>query len=341
MPELIINPFDDAGYDLATMTQAVNIIPNSYGRVRQLGLFTPEPVRTRTILVEEMNGLLTLLQSQPVGAPAPRKKHGKGKLRSFIIPHIPYDDQIKPSDLQGVRAPGGTTEKILETEMLKRLTEMRGSHAITEEHLMCGAVKGIILDADGSTIYNLFTEFGITQKVVAFVMGTATTDVSAKCRAVVRHIEDNLFGDVMSGVRCLCGETWFDKLISHDKVKEFFLNHAKAIELTGSGLDPRKGFSFGGITFEEYRGKATDPLTGSMRSFIGASEAYFFPVGSQNTFKLHHAPADFMETVNTMGQPIYAKQVAHSSGKWIDIFTESNPLPLCRRPGVLVKGTTT
>ncbi|MGB3212450.1 MAG: major capsid protein [Desulforhopalus sp.] len=339
MGELIINPFDDSGYDLATMTTAVNLIPNNYGRVRQLGLFSPEPVRTRTILVENVNGVLTLLQSQPPGAPAPRKKQGKGVMRSFVIPHVPYDDQIKPSDLQGRREPGTVDEKTLEVEMRKRLTEMRSSHAITEEHLMMGAVKGIILDADGSTIYNLYDEFGIAGKSVAFALDVDTTEVTDKCREVVRHIEDNLFGDVMMGVRCLCDETFFDALITHPNVEKFYLSHAKAVELAGGGADPRKGFSFGGIVFEEYRGKATDPADGNMRSFISAGYAHFFPVGTQSTFKLHHAPAEYMETVGTYGMPIYAKQVMQPSGKWVDILTESNPLPLCRRPGALVTGT--
>jgi hypothetical protein len=337
MPE-IINPFDESGYDLATMTTSINLIPNNYGRVRQLGLFTSEPVRTRTVMVEEVNGVLTLLKTQPVGSPAPRKKHGKGKIRSFVIPHIPYDDVIRPSDLQGRRDPGTAEQKTLEVEMTKRLTEIRGSHAITEEHLLTSAIKGIILDADGSVIYNLYNEFGITAKNITFALANSETKITDKCRSVIRHIEDNLFGEVMSGVRCLCGETFFDTLITHPNVEKFYVNHAAAIELHGSAQDPRKGFRFGGITWEEYRGKATDPDTGSMRKFIGDSDAHFFPEGTQSTFKLHHAPADYMETVGTFGMPIYAKQVMAASGKYVDILSESNPLPLCRRPGVLVTG---
>jgi hypothetical protein len=335
----MINPFDTSGYDLATMTQSVNLIGNNYGRVRQLGLFMPDPVRTRTIVVEETNGLITLLQSQVPGAPAPRKKTGKGKLRSFIIPHIPYDDVIKPADLQGRREAGTIDPKTLAVEMTKRLTEMRANHAITEEHLMMGAVKGTILDADGSTLYNLYTEFDITQKTIDFVLDTDTTDVTAKCRETLRHIEDNLLGDVMMGVHCLCDETFFDALISHPNVEKFYLQHVTALQLAGVGTDPRKGFNFGGITFEEYRGKATDPATGNLRAFIAAGYAHFFPVGTQSTFKVHYAPAEYMETVNTLGIPIYAKQVMQASGKWIDILTESNPLPICRRPGTLVTGT--
>ena len=338
MPDLIINPFDVNGYDLATMTSAINLIPNSYGRVRQIGLFAGEPVRSRTIIVEETNGLITLLKSQPVHAPAPQKKHEKAKMRSFVIPHIPYDDVILPSDIQGQREPGSLGPKTLQTVMTRRLVEMRASHAITEEHLMMGAVKGTIVDADGSILYDLYTEFGITKKTITFALDNTATNVTAKCREILRHIEDNLLGEVMTGVHCLCSESFFDALIAHPNVEKFYLNHAQAIELAGGGKDPRKGFSFGGITFEEYRATATDPTTGAARRFIAADYAHFFPVGTMNTFKVHYAPADHLETVNTFGQPIYAWQKMDPKGRHVDIITESNPLPLCRRPALLVTG---
>lgn len=338
MPDLLINPFDANGYTMATMTQAVNKITNNYGRVRQLGLFALDPVTTRTVLVEETNGLITLLKSQPVGAPAPKAKHGKAKMRPFIIPHIPYEDRILPSDIQGQREPGSINPKTLESEMAKRLFSIRGSHAITEEFLMMGALKGIILDADGSTLCNLYNEFGVTQKNITFALASDTTKVTEKCREVLRHIEDNLLGDVMTGVRCLCGSGFFDALISHPNVEKFYMNYQQALELAGSNQDPRKGFTHGGITFEEYRATATDPTTGSARKFIGDDDAHFFPVGTMDTFKLHHAPANHMETVNTLGQPIYAWQTMDEKGRWVDVTSESNPLPLCRRPGLLVTG---
>ena len=47
--------------------------------------------------------------------------------------------------------------------------------AITLEHLRMGALKGVILDADGSTLYDLYQEFEITPKVVNFALTTAST----------------------------------------------------------------------------------------------------------------------------------------------------------------------
>ena len=47
------NPFDNPGFSMASLTTAINLIPNRYGRIEQLGLFPAKPVRTRQIIVEE------------------------------------------------------------------------------------------------------------------------------------------------------------------------------------------------------------------------------------------------------------------------------------------------
>ena len=48
-------------------------------------------------------------------------------------------------------------------------------------------------------------------------------------------------------------------------------------------------------------------------------------------------PADFNEAVGTVGQEYYAKQEPRKFGRGVDIHTQSNPLPLCMRPEVLVE----
>lgn len=335
----VINPFDDAGFDLVSMTKGIEVIPNMYGRINQLGLFRNEGVTQRTVIFDESNGVLNLLNTQPWGSPGAVNKRGGKKTRSFAIPHIPLDDKIFPGEFQGVRAfdSPDMTENLNST-MNKVLTQMRNKHAITLEYLRMGAVKGIILDADGSTLYNLFTEFGISQKVIDFGLDADTTDVAGKCRSVLREIEDNLKGEVMSGVHCLCDSTFFDELISHPNVEKFWEGHVAFLQNAGVDTDPRKGFRFSGITFEEYRGTADD-ASGNARAFIAAGEAHFFPIGTMNTFVNYFAPADYLETVNTVGRELYAKQVMDPAGRWVDIYTQSNPLPLCRRPGLLVKAT--
>jgi hypothetical protein len=102
--------------------------------------------------------------------------------------------------------------------------------------------------------------------------------------------------------------------------------------------DMRAGFTFGGVTFEEYRGQATD-ANGDDPSLHRAGEAHAFPLGTVDTFSTYFAPADFNETANTLGQPLYAKQEPRKFERGTDLHTQSNPLPMCHRPGVLVKLT--
>jgi hypothetical protein len=54
------------------------------------------------------------------------------------------------------------------------------------------------------------------------------------------------------------------------------------------------------------------------------------------------APADFVETANTIGLPRYAKQAADQQfARWVMLHVQSNPLPICTRPRVLLKGKRT
>ena len=167
----------------------------------------------------------------------------------------------------------------------------------------------------------------------AFELGTAGTNVKAKCTTVLATIEENLKGEFMNGVHCLCSAEFFAALTGHAKVEKAFENWQNGAILIN---DVRRGFTYGGITFEEYRGQATD-TSGTARRFIAAGEAHAFPLGTIDTFGTYFAPADFNETVNTVGQPLYAKQEPRKFDRGTDLHTQANPLPLCHRPQLLVK----
>lgn len=330
------NPFHNPAFSMASMTAAINIIPNRYGRMEELRLFPAKPVRTRQVVVEEQNGVLNLLPSMPPGSPGTVGTRAKRKVRSFIIPHIPHDDVVLPEEVQGLRAFGSETEmESIAGVMARHLETMRNKHAITLEHLRMGALKGVILDADGSTIYNLYDEFEITPTTVNFELGNANTAVKKKCAEVLRHMEDSLKGEYMTGIHVLCSPEFMDALTGHAKVEQAYTNWQQGVVLIN---DMRSSFTFGGLTFEEYRGQATD-ANGTSRRFIAAGEAHAFPLGTIDTFGTYFAPADFNETANTLGQPLYAKQEPRKFDRGTDLHTQSNPLPMCHRPGVLVKLT--
>lgn len=331
-----VDPFAANGFTLTTLTSSINKLPNRYGRLQQLGLFPIKGVSTRSIEVEERNGVLTLVPTVPWGGTANQNKSGKRTLRSFVIPHMPLEDSVLASDVQGIRAFG--SENQLETVNARvndKLQEMRDKLDQTLEYRRFGALKGILLDADGSTtLYNLYTEFGITQKTVDFALGTGTTDVLGKCMIVNRWIEDNLQGETFNKIRALVSPEFYDKLVSHANVKVAFQNWQAAEQRLGG--DMRSGFPFGGIIFEEYRAQTTG-TGGSAVRYIAANDGHCIPEGTYSTFETLAAPADFAETVNTMGLQYYAKQEPMKFNRGMDLHVQSNVLPICKRPELLVR----
>ncbi len=328
------NPFNNPAFSMVSLTTAINLIPNRYGRLEDMKLFPEKPVRFRQIIVEEKHGVLNLLPTRTPGAPASVALNDKRSVRSFVVPHIPHNDIVLPEEVQGLRAFGSETDiESISDVLAEHLETMRNKHAITLEHLRIGALKGVILDADGSVLVDLFSEFGITPFVVNFALGTAGTNVKGKCLDVARHIEDNLMGEFMKNVHCLCSPEFFDQLTSHPKVEEAYARWQDGAALIN---DMRADFQYGGITFEEYRGHATNS-DGVNRKFIEPGEAHAFPYGTIDTFATYFSPADFNETVNTLGKPIYAKQAPRQFDRGTDLHTQSNPLPMCMRPGVLIK----
>ena len=219
----MINPFDAGGYTLAEMTSAINILPNIYTRLGEMGLFRFEGVTQRSVIIEQAEGVLNLLPTVPLGGPATVANRDTRSMRSFTVPWIPHDDVITPQDIQGVRGFGvADAADPLATVMERKITRMRSKHAQTREYMEINALRGVVKDGAGSELYDYFDEFGLAQQSVDFVLGTAGTNIQAKCREVLRDIETELKGETMNGVLALVSPGFFDKLISHSKVEEAY-----------------------------------------------------------------------------------------------------------------------
>jgi len=330
------NPFDAGGYSLAEMTQAINILPNIYTRLGQIGLFRFQGVTQRAIVIEQREGILSLLPSVPLGAPATVGNRETRSMRSFALPWIPHDDVILPSDIQGMPAVGRSDapDRLAEV-MTEKLTLMRRKHAQTREYMEMNALRGIVKDGAGTTLYNYFTEFGLAQISVDFVFGTAGTNIQGKVRTTLRAIEDNLLGETMTTAHALVSSEFFDKLISHPKTEEAY----KFFSATGGQPlreDMRRAFPFAGILFEEYNGSVT-LSTGSPERLIPVGEGIAFPLGTFDTFATYGGPANLLEAANTVGLPLYARQHLDEKGRWIDLMTEASILPVNKRPRLAIR----
>lgn len=325
----MINPLNI--FSVSDLAETVNLIPNKYGRLNEMNLFPVKGSTVDTISIEEKNGVLTMIPSGPDGYPGVVGSRKKRKIRTFKIPQMVFDEHLSAKDVNGARAFGGNTQQVLAEELTDKLELCRGNHDITLEFLRMGAMKGKIIDGDGeSVLYDLFDEFGITKKNFDFKFSAAGTDIKKVCLNIARHIEDNLMGESMSGIRVLVDSVFFDALTSHPKVVAAYERWESGAALRD---DMRSGFPFGGLIFEEYRGKANS--INGLKTFLDEGAGQAFPEGTGRSFKTYAGPADFNEAVGKLGQLYYAKITPTKNDRGFDIHTQANVLPISSRPGCL------
>lgn len=315
----------DPAFTVTSLTDEINRAPYQPGLLESMGIFQTEGITTTTATVEEQDGVLGLIQTTARGAPAPVAGRGRRNVRAFLVPHLQLEDQILASDIQDVRAFGseGGLEGIAQV-VSKKLTEMRQSHEVTKEYHRIRAMQGIILDADGTPILDIFTAFAQVQISIALDLDQADEDIRVNVTGAMRQGEAALGAAVHQGYQVLCSPTFFDALISHPDVKAAYSRWQDGAWLRD---DVRRGFPFpNNVRWQEY------DATVSGQPFINANHAIMFPVGVPGLFRTYYAPGDFVEAANTVGIPYYAKQERMRFDRGIEIHTQSNPLSLVTRP---------
>lgn len=335
-------------YTGVELTSNIDILPNQWGLIGDLGMFEEEGVSSTVVELRYRDGYVSVLGEAERGT-IPTVASGDQEAAVFLkVPHFPDTDLIRPEDLQDKFAfqPGdgqALRPRTAEDELVRRLAKIKLKHDLTREYLRMGAIKGKIYDGKGTLLYDLFSTFGITQQVFTFTFSDPTFNVQQYTYDVARYMELNLHGDVMDGIDALVSPEFFDALTSHPKVEQFWLNWNS--RMFG---DTRKGFRFGSINFIEYNAQTPNaPLTGilqqqtqaqsGMLRFIEADAGYAYPSGTRDSFKTYNAPPNVIQMVNKPGIKIYVSPKILDHGKGIELFSESNPLPVCRRPNVLCK----
>ena len=147
MPALDI--FSGSAFSMVALTDAINKMPFVPGRIGQLGLFREQGVSTTSVMIEEREGSLNLVETTARGAPAIQNTTNKRKARSLVVPHIALEDTILADEVQTVRAFG--SESMLEgvqAVVNQRMSEMAAG-------ILYDAVHASAADAEGVAIVRL------------------------------------------------------------------------------------------------------------------------------------------------------------------------------------------
>lgn len=337
--DTLLDVFNSDAFGFVTLTDAINKIPFAPNRASTVVDWNEQGVATTTVEFEQIENVLTLVNPSPRGGPGEARAKPKRNVEVIKIPHYELNGGINADEVQGVRAfgQGGQVQTAQE-----KVNEVQLVHAndldATLEFQRIGAISGIVLNGDLTTYVNLFTKFNVTpQTEVDFNLDSVADDgaLLTTCTKIVRGTSRALGGVPFTGIYAFCSDTFWDALLSNTERRKTYQaqNAAQLRDGTAFGT-----YSYGGITFENYRGGVGSE---EGTSFITADKAYLFPVGVPRLFRTVYAPADYWETVNSIGLPRYSRLTPWENQKGVAIDTQTNAMSYCTRPRALFKGKLT
>ena len=317
---------DNSKFGVKALTTAINNVPATPTQIRDLGIFEPNYLTTTYVDIENQDGKLRLVQSKERGL-AGEPVETKGRvIRTFKIPHLPVDDVVRADEVQDLRGFGTDKAETVQAKVDDKLADGKLNLEFTREHLMLGALQGKILDADGSEIYDLYKEFGLTRKEYDFKLATENAEIGAEMDKVLAKHRTLLKGAMVTGWVALCGIDYLTALKYHKSIKPIYERFRDGAAYRESNtLNPIE-FEHNGIKFIQYTGDF-----GAKGAKIAADKAILIPIG-RKLFSENFAPADMNATVNTKALPYYASREKLLHDKGWSLHMQSNPLPIALRP---------
>ncbi len=326
---------DTPEFSVRALTVALNQKPFVPGQLARLGIFEEDGQASTTVKVERQGNGLSVIDPTPRGGPGVTVAGESRELIPFEMHHFQIDDAVYADEVQGVRRFGSDNElEAIEDRIDAKLENHAARLDTTLEHSRVGAIKGIVTSGSGQTLHDLYARFDIPVPAPVS-LGIGAGDVAGLDKLLddnVRFpVEDEL--DMAYGhIHAMTGRNFHNLLWQQKAVREVFLNRAGAEKLLQGVPDV---FEFGNIIWERYRtGRSARTANGGV-AFIGDDEARVFPVGAMGLFITRFGPADWRETVNTIGLPRYAKMKPTHDDKAVDLWSQSNFINLCTKPAVL------
>lgn len=338
-----LDVFHQDAFTTIQLTAAVDKYPYQPQALGDLDVFEDEPIRNTALAVEQRQGQLVLIPTSPRGAEGLQRTTEQRQARYFKVPRLMHSDTITANEIQDIRAFGTESELMqVQAEVARRLSGPTGilrNIEYTWEYHRLAAVQGLLLDKDGSVIFDFFQEFGITPaQEVGFNLGAeAVNTLRPICNAIRRSMARKAQGAWLptTKIYALCGDEFYDAFVNHPDVIRTFLNWSAAADLRddaqGGAFDT---FKFAGIYWMNYRG-SDDNATIK----IPDDKVKFFPVGAPGVFKRALAPGESFEWVNTPGKPMYVIPIPdRDRNAFWKMEGYSYPLHICTRPEMLQTG---
>jgi hypothetical protein len=310
-------------FTVKSLTASINTVDVPKTRIAALKLFEERGIRTTSVDIEYKDGKFILVPEKPRGADGTHIDDSQRDIYTFRSVHLPLEASIFADDIQNTRAFGSEDElEPLEALIMEKHEEQRISLDVTLEYHRIGAIFGKILGATGNVIEDLFKRFNITEKNIYHEIDF-TKPLRTQLLDVKRASEKNQSGIIGKRYRGFVSPTFFNELLENADFVKAFDRYENSSALRD---DVRVGVLWQGIYWEEFM----QDVNGT--EFMKEGEAVVFPEDKPGLFLTRFSPANYNETVNTIGLPYYSKSEPKRMGKGVDLESQSNPINVCTSP---------
>ncbi len=332
----MLDIFKNRLFETTTLTKAINDLAYVPSYITDSGLFSEEGVATTSVVIERLGQVLSVLPTTARGAPGTPIQGDKRRGLPLVIPQVKATAQVQADEVQNVRA-FGSEDKMEGVAQVRdrKMKKISSSLDLTLEYHRLGTIQGLVLDADGSVMLDIFDAMGVAEPAAVDLnldtpfVAAAGGRIRKLLRGVKREARVALGGVMPTGFLCFAGDDLYDELADHPEIRETYLNQQEAGDLREDGAI--ESFHYAGIRFVNYVGAGQVSIADDIGRLV--------PTGVPDLFQTTFGPADYLEAVNTNGLPKYSKAVPDPSGynRFIEIEGQMNDLNICTRPQVLRK----
>lgn len=326
MPNLL--SFSDTFANSLELTAAIQKTPYNPGQIAKLKLFNEAGIATTSMAIDYADDAITMLPTSPRGGVGEPHRNRSRSMITVDAVHISTIATVMADESQNVRA-FGTVDLESPTDLLARkLKGMKANLELTLEQHRAGAVRGLVLDVDGSTLLDTYAAFGISQVAYSMALGSAGNLVN-KTIGAERLCQAALGGEDPSGFLALASPSFMDALRANSYYDSALRFSSPAVVLAGY----QSGIKVADTWYVELRS------TPGLPAKVPAGEAYLIPLGINDLFLTRFAPGDIMSAVNQPGLPAYVYSEPMDLGKGYKLEAQTNHVSLCTRPACVIKLT--
>jgi Phage major capsid protein E len=334
--------FGGSAFEAASMVRALDRRPYRPSMLVSAIGFETVSATTDTVYVVSRQRYLNLIRTTLRGAAIEMAAPEDQNARPLRIPRLAKGDKLFAHELANVMPFEDQTVEGLAAQMIARKQEkLIDDCEATFENMALGALNGIILDTDGNTLVNFFTEFGVaapgavdlTLDNLAMTIGELREKIATLLTIPIARAS-GAGNDPRFRLRAVCGDNFWFKLTGHPAVEKTYLNYQAASELRDEKL--WTSFIFAGVEWIHYRG--TDDGT---TMAISTNSARVFPVGVPGMWQHVMGPAnEFLPFMHQPGRRFYPMLIQDKDrDQWVQPEIYSYPLFINARPDLVLTAT--